>query len=36
MAVTLNPTQVGWRQTRTTTSPKAIDVITMVAVTAKP
>jgi hypothetical protein len=36
MAVTLPPTQGGWRQTRTTTSPKAIDVITMVAVTAKP
>jgi hypothetical protein len=35
-AVTLPPTQGGWRQTRTTTSPKAIDVITMVAVTAKP
>src|SRR6516165_10208579 len=36
MAVTLAPAQGGWRQTLTTTSPKAIDVITMVAVTAKP
>src|SRR5271166_1058062 len=36
MAVTHPPTQGGWRQTRTTTTPKAIDVINMVAVTAKP
>src|SRR5689334_13527048 len=36
MAVTHPPTQGGWRQTRTTTTPKAIDVISMVAVTAKP
>src|SRR5246127_3398571 len=35
-AVTLHPTQGGRCQTRTTTSPKAIDVIPIVPVTAKP
>jgi hypothetical protein len=36
MAVPPPSTQGGWCQTLTTTSPKAIEVITMVAVTAKP
>src|SRR5258707_10584952 len=36
IAVIPSPTQAGRRQTRTTASPKAIDVISMVPVTAKP